>query len=126
MPYKPKRPCAYPGCPELSHGRYCPEHQKIITAHYNRYERDPDSRKRYGRAWKRIRDSYISAHPLCELCQRDGKLTPAREVHHIQPLADGGTHACDNLMALCTSCHSTITAREGGRWEPRRRGEENL
>ena len=120
MPCKPKRPCAYPGCPELTDGRYCAEHQKIITAHYNRYERDPASRKRYGRAWKRIRDSYIAEHPLCEQCQRDGKLTPAEEVHHIQPLAQGGTHARDNLMALCPSCHSTITAREGGRWTPRR------
>ena len=36
MPCKPKRPCAYPGCPELTDGRYCAEHQKIITAHYNR------------------------------------------------------------------------------------------
>ncbi|HEY5556285.1 hypothetical protein [Acetobacterium sp.] len=22
----------------------------------------------------------------------------------------------DNLMSLCTSCHSTIIAKEGGRW----------
>lgn len=36
MPYKPKRPCSYPGCPALVNGRYCEEHQKIITAHYNK------------------------------------------------------------------------------------------
>lgn len=85
MPHKPKRPCAYPGCPALSDGRYCPEHQKVITAHYNRYERDPASRKRYGRAWKRIRDSYIAEHPLCEQCQRDGGSS--------YPAAVAGRHA---------------------------------
>ena len=43
-------------------------------------------------------------------------LTSAEEVHHILPLAAGGTHEERNRMALCTSCHSEITAREGGRW----------
>ena len=72
MPYKPKRPCSYPGCPRLTSGRYCEEHQKIITAHYNKHQRDPASKRRYGRAWKRIRDRYIAAHPLCEQCRRAG------------------------------------------------------
>ena len=94
MPYKPKRPCSYPGCPRLTSGRYCEEHQKIITAHYNKHQRDPASKRRYGRAWK----------------------TPAEEVHHILPLSKGGTHVESNLMALCKRCHSEITAREGGRW----------
>ena len=116
MPYKPKRPCSYPGCPRLTSGRYCEEHQKIITAHYNKHQRDPASKRRYGRAWKRIRDRYITAHPLCEQCQRAGKITPAEEVHHILPLSKGGTHVESNLMALCKRCHSEITAREGGRW----------
>ena len=98
MPYKPKRPCSYPGCPRLTSGR------------------DPASKRRYGRAWKRIRDRYIAAHPLCEQCKRAGKITPAEEVHHILPLSKGGTHVESNLMALCKRCHSEITAREGGRW----------
>jgi hypothetical protein len=42
---------------------------------------------------------------------------PAREVHHIKPLSHGGTNESDNLMSLCTPCHSEITAREGGRWK---------
>lgn len=116
MPYKPKHPCSYPGCPLLTSGRYCEEHQRIVTARYNKYERDPASKRRYGRAWKRIRDRYIAAHPLCERCQRAGKVVPAEEVHHILPLAKGGTHVESNLMALCHRCHSEITAREGGRW----------
>ena len=39
----------------------------------------------------------------------EGRLTPAEEVHHILPLASGGTNDEGNLMALCKSCHSSIT-----------------
>jgi len=117
MPRKPKRPCSHPGCPKLTDGRFCLEHDKQEAKRYEKYQRDPATRKRYGRAWKRIRDKYISAHPLCEECTKADKLTPAEEVHHIVPLSKGGTHAVTNLMSLCTSCHSEITAREGGRWQ---------
>ena len=116
MPIKPKRPCSYPSCPKLSDGRYCEEHQKLTDKQYNKYQRDPNHNKRYGRTWKRIRDRYIKANPLCEECTRTGKLTPAEEVHHIKPLSKSGSNDTDNLMSLCSSCHSTITAREGDRW----------
>lgn len=116
MPTKPKTPCRYPGCPKLIHERYCLEHQRQMDNHYNRYQRDSDTRKRYGANWKRIRAQYILAHSLCEMCKEEGRLTPVQEVHHILPLRDGGTHDDENLMSLCKSCHSTITAKEGGRW----------
>lgn len=116
MPRKPKRPCSYPGCPELVDGRYCEKHNQEVNRHYNRHQRDPETSKRYGRRWRKIRKTYITAHPLCEECKRQGKITPAEEVHHIKPLSDGGTHDYENLMSLCKSCHSKITAKEGGRW----------
>ena len=109
MPKRPKRPCSHPGCGRLTDGRYCDEHRQIAEHHYNKYQRDPDTSQRYGRAWRRIRARYIQAHPLCEQCQSEGRLTPAQEVHHILTLADGGTHDAGNLMALCKSCHSSIT-----------------
>ncbi|MEG1925603.1 MAG: HNH endonuclease signature motif containing protein, partial [Ruthenibacterium sp.] len=49
------------------------------------------------------------AHPLCEECKNQGKLTPAEEVHHINPLSNGGDSKTNNLMALCKPCHSRIT-----------------
>lgn len=116
VPTKPKRPCSYPGCPKLTDGRFCEEHAKAEAKRYEKYDRDPAVRRRYGRAWKRIRDRYIQEHPLCELCQRDGRLTPAEEVHHKVPLSEGGTHARDNLVALCKSCHARIHAQRGDRW----------
>ena len=119
MPRKPKRPCSYRGCPALTDNYYCDEHKKLMDAHYDKYERDPAHAKRYGRAWKRIRDRHISAHPVCEQCKAEGKVTPANEVHHVLPLSKGGTHASSNLRSLCTSCHRSITARDGDRWKTR-------
>ena len=116
MPTKPKKPCAHHGCPELTDSRFCEAHAKQDMREYDKFRRSPEHRNRYGRAWKRIRDRYITAHPLCEQCERNNKITPAQEVHHIKPLSQGGTHDEQNLMALCTPCHSEITAREGGRW----------
>ncbi|MDD4019208.1 MAG: HNH endonuclease signature motif containing protein [Kiritimatiellae bacterium] len=119
MPQKPKRPCSYPGCPELTDGRFCVAHTKKESQRYERYDRDPEKNKRYGSSWRKIRAAFIKANPLCVRCQQEGRLTPAREVHHIIPLRDGGTNDINNLMALCRSCHSEITAREGGRWGDR-------
>lgn len=118
MPTKPKHPCAHPGCPELVEAgqRYCEKHRRQEASRYERYGRDPETRKRYDYRWKKIRYEYIRSHPLCEKCLAEGRATEANVVHHITPLADGGTHARENLMALCTSCHSRIHAENGDRW----------
>lgn len=109
MPYKPKKPCAYPGCPNLTHSRYCEAHASQANREYNQYRRRPDSNKVYGRRWHTIRDLYIQKHPLCESCLALGRHVPAEEVHHIKPVTDGGTHDDSNLRALCKPCHSAIT-----------------
>jgi 5-methylcytosine-specific restriction protein A len=116
MPYKPMRPCSHPGCPKLTAGRFCEEHTKQEAKRYESYQRDPATRKLYGQTWRKVRDRYIATHPLCEQCQENRRFTPAKEVHHIKPLVQGGTNEYSNLKSLCTSCHSEITAREGGRW----------
>ena len=117
MPYKPKKPCAYPGCPELTDGRYCAKHQKLINKQYEKYNRNPVTRKRYQGEWRRIRDHYIHDHPLCEKCLEEGRFTRAEHVHHILPLSQGGTNEEDNLMSVCKSCHSRIHAEMGDRWD---------
>ena len=115
MPRKPKKPCAYPGCPELTDEQYCEKHKAEAVQSYERYQRRPDVHKKYGRAWKRIRDSYAAAHPLCERCLAEGRATAMDEVHHIIPISQGGTHARDNLMSLCRSCHNKIHIEMGDR-----------
>ena len=116
MPRKPKTPCRYTGCRELTEKRYCDKHYKLINKNYNRYQRNPETYKRYDKRWRKIRKEYIKSNPMCEMCERNNKYTPAQEVHHIKPLSEGGTHKFDNLMSLCKPCHSRITATEGHRW----------
>ena len=105
MPSKPKKPCAYPGCPALVAGRYCEEHARKVNSDYEKFSRDKQTKHRYGRAWKRIRDKYASEHPFCELCFGRGLAVPVEEIHHKKPLSEGGTHDRSNLIALCKSCH---------------------
>ena len=119
MPMKPKRPCSFPGCPNLTDRRFCPEHEKLEAQRYERYDRDPATKRRYGRAWKRIRDSYAAEHPLCEVCLAKGVYTPTEEIHHKLPLSQGGTHDRSNLVALCKECHARIHAERGDRWHNR-------
>ena len=112
MPRKPPKPCAWQGCPELTYSRHCGRHTKQDAARYNKYCRDPETNRRYGQAWRKARARYIAKNPLCERCRGEGRLTPAQEVHHVKPLADGGTHDESNLESLCKSCHSRITVGE--------------
>ena len=116
MPKKPKSPCRWRGCPNLTEDRYCEEHKRLSDKQYNKYQRDPQTYKRYSNRWRRIRQLYVKEHPICELCEKKGIIKPVEEVHHIIPLSEGGSHKSNNLMSLCKSCHSKITATEGGRW----------
>jgi len=109
MPQLPLKPCAYPGCPAtIRKGRYCVAHKTIAGREYNRYQRSSDHNKTYGHRWRAIRNLYISKHPLCEECLKADRLVPADLVHHILPTDQGGTHAEDNLLSLCDSCHARI------------------
>lgn len=115
MPHQFKKPCKYPGCPNLTFNTYCEKHQKEHDAYYNKNVRAPDVRKKYGCHWKRVRDRYVKTHPLCEMCLKEGKLTPVEEVHHIIPVNRGGTNDESNLMSLCRSCHNKIHIQLGDR-----------
>ncbi|GHU52884.1 HNH endonuclease [Clostridia bacterium] len=109
MPRKPKHPCGHQGCPELTDDYYCEKHRKESIKEYNRFRRDPQTVKRYGGAWRKIRARVLQANPLCNECKQHGRFVLATEVHHIKPLSAGGTHDYENLMSLCHSCHSRIT-----------------
>lgn len=117
MPMKPRRPCAYPGCPKLSsgNGSYCAKHTILQRKNYDRYERSPEIIKRYGNKWHKTRARYVLSHPLCEQCLKEGRLRAMDEVHHIVPVKKGGTDAEENLMSLCRSCHNKIHVEMGDR-----------
>ena len=77
MPYKPRKPCAHPGCPALTTSRYCPAHTKAEARRYEQQQRDPATARHYGRSWQAVRTAYLSAHPLCEMCLDAGRCVPA-------------------------------------------------
>ena len=113
MPYKAKKPCAKQGCRELTSNRFCETHAKEAMKDYNKYRRDPDSNKRYGRQWRKVREAFLSTNPVCGICEQDGRVIPAVTVHHKKKLTEGGTHAFSNLEGLCSACHSRLHASEG-------------
>ena len=116
MPYKPKRPCSHPGCPNLTHLRFCEEHAKLNARLYEKFQRRSDTHKRYVSQWRKIRKEYLESHPFCKLCRDDGRRTKAEVVHHIKATSEGGSNDRSNLMALCNSCHSLLHAKQGDRW----------
>lgn len=82
------------------------------------------------RRWAKLRALKLAMTPLCEPCQRRGRLTPATVVDHVQAISAGGDPYPDVtvLMSMCPSCHAVKTnARDnphafGARWKPAFRG----
>ena len=108
MPYKPKKPCAYPNCPELTHERFCDRHRQQAAREYNRYGRDEDSKRFYNSpAWRRVAALQLMREPLCADCLRAGRAQPAEIADHIQPIREGGARLDrENIQSLCRACHN--------------------
>ncbi len=61
--------------------------------------------------WQRVRKTKLMKAPLCEYCP-PGKVTPATEVDHREPIKSGGApFDLGNLVSTCKPCHSRKTAR---------------
>jgi len=118
MPYRPKKPCHYPGCPLLTDGYYCDQHQKLVYKAYNKYERDNFSKTFYvSKEWLETRKRKLRLNPLCEACQKNGTFIKASIVDHIIPIKQGGAKFdLSNLQSLCWSCHSRKSIKEGSRF----------
>jgi 5-methylcytosine-specific restriction protein A len=73
--------------------------------------------------WRRLRRMILTAHPLCQACAREGRLTPATEVHHVRPVDEVTGYLAQerrmfdqhNLVALCHDCH-VQAHRDLGSW----------
>ena len=66
--------------------------------------------------WKQLRQWKLQQNPLCELCEAEGFVRSAIDVHHKIPVESARTpeemkQLCfnpSNLQALCISCHSKV------------------
>lgn len=106
MPRAPLKPCRHPGCAALATSGYCPAHPRRVMR-----DRRPSAAARgYNGEWQTIRAIVLAEEPCCRKCGE-----PSSMVDHITPLRQGGTHARENLQALCRSCHGKKTARDGSR-----------
>jgi 5-methylcytosine-specific restriction protein A len=117
MPMKPAKPCSYPGCPELTHERYCDRHEKEFNKKYDKTSR-PFKYLYNSSRWQSSRKLFLQKHPLCEECMKEAFVTPATIVDHIEPHVGNLTLFWDetNWQALCKHHHDTKTAKKDGRW----------
>jgi 5-methylcytosine-specific restriction protein A len=104
---RPKRPCAYPFCPELVESGYCEAHRKDAP------QREKTAARGYGGAWRKFRLAWLWKNPLCSICQDKGLIVAATEVHHKEKLKVRPDLRFDekNLQSLCSPCHSALTRR---------------
>jgi len=89
--------------------------KKIHKKNKNKSTRTFNQSNKYyhNKLWRKLRDDYIGHHPLCERCLEYDRITPAVDVHHIQPFLRGKDEKerwelllnPNNLMALCKRCH---------------------
>ena len=77
MPYKPRRPCRYPGCPG-----FCEQGQVFCKDHMewsgDRLRGGADARG-YDARWRKARALFLQRNPLCAECGKAGRLTPGRQ-----------------------------------------------
>jgi 5-methylcytosine-specific restriction protein A len=114
MPLRPKKPCAHPGCPNLTLGKYCDKHKK--NSHKYDEFRGTAAQRGYDSRWRKARLLFLREHPFCVYCERKGKLIPAQIVDHIVPHKGDFSLFWDekNWQPLCASCHSRKTVEEDG------------
>lgn len=82
--------------------------------HNNTAHRELRAKAYNNTEWRKLRNSYIKIHPLCEECLDKGKITPAEDVHHIKsPFSNNTINYnllldSDNLKSVCKECHAEI------------------
>lgn len=99
---------------------YAPKsHSQLMR---EKYGPAPDTRptaaqRGYGSRWQKARAGYLRKHPLCVMCEREGRTTIATVVDHIKP--HGGDKELfwdsSNWQALCKECHNSTKRRQENR-----------
>ena len=112
MPKKLKTRCRQFGCPELTNNPrgYCDRHRGAGDRAYKNARTDTAEQKLYtSTRWRKLRELKLQENPLCEVCERESRITPACIVHHKTEVKAGGDpFAWANLEAVCASCHRRL------------------
>lgn len=70
----------------------------------------------HSQAWLRTREAVLARdNHLCQRCLRQGYVTPANTVHHIEELEEAPERALDidNLESVCPACHNLLHPGKG-------------
>jgi len=59
-----------------------------------------------------MRAAHLAKHPLCVMCEAEGRTEVATELDHIIPVSEGGSDNPDNVQGLCTKHHRSKTAKQ--------------
>lgn len=91
--------------------------KKSYTLKYKKHDKQGQIQKIYNSSiWQKLRNCYLIEHPLCEVCESEGRIVPAVEIHHIREISNGESleemmdiaYNPNNLQALCIECHHKI------------------
>lgn len=79
-----------------------------------RTDKQTSAQRGYGYKWQQAREGFLRRHPLCVYCELDGRVTAADTLDHIVPhrgdMVKFWDH--DNWQSLCSTCHSSVKAKE--------------
>lgn len=86
--------------------------------------------------WLKLRREVLNAHPICQMCEAERRVSAATEVHHIVPCETAlseremATLMFDphNVMALCHQHHLQVheALGKGGKQGNKKRAAERL
>jgi len=117
LPRRPRKPCAFFGCPELveAEERFCPRH-RTQEAREDRRKRGNFRERGYDSRWDKVKSLKLRANPVCERCASEGRVTIATVVHHVIPVNERPDLllSFENLKSLCRRCHAREHAKTAG------------
>ena len=65
--------------------------------------------------WQDMRIAYMQNHPLCEVCQMEGKSKLSEHVHHLisfvqvpEELMQNYAYDSNNFCSVCAECHNEL------------------
>lgn len=111
--------CNAPSCGRLIDAPgYCAKHAHIPSEYQKQKDklRGNANERGYSSQWRKARLGYLAKHPLCVICQDNGRIVAGNVVDHVIPHKGEKSLFWDsaNWQTLCKPCHDRKTAKDNG------------